>query len=132
MPKGILERAILKNFAKCSGLDFSAYNFPKKKTQSQVFQKQLSGGILKNFSKLLRKHLCWSLFLIKLHRYFPLKFAKFLRIAFLQNTSRRLLLVFTMTLQNFSEHMFSRPQKNSASEEIAYKSKSKRKLSHHD
>ena len=62
--------------------------------------------LLRNFSKLTGKCLCWSIFLICLsrpepgtllkkrflHRYFPVNFAKFLRIPFLQNTSRRLLL----------------------------------------
>ena len=55
---------------------------------------------LKSFANFKRKHLCWSLFLKNLqaeglqlylkrlqYRYFPVKFAKFLRTPFLQNTS---------------------------------------------
>ena len=63
-------------------------------------------GVLWNFSKLVGKHLCQSLFFSKVaclrpatllkkrlrHSCFPVNFAKFLRIPFLQNTSRRLLL----------------------------------------
>ena len=58
--------------------------------------------VLRNFSEFTRKHLCQSLFfLIKLqaglqtrlwHRCFPVNFANFLRISFLQNSSERLLL----------------------------------------
>ena len=57
-------------------------------------------GVLKNFAKFTGKHLCKSLFLIKLpaapatlfkkrlwHRYFPVNFAKFLRTPFLQKNS---------------------------------------------
>ena len=64
--------------------------------------------VLKNFPNFTGKHLCWSLFLINLqalklatplkkrlqHRWFPVKFAKFLGIPFLQNTSGQLLLMF--------------------------------------
>ena len=43
----------------------------------------LKKGILGNLTNFTEKHLCWSLFLIKLqrlqHRCFPVKFAKFLR-----------------------------------------------------
>ena len=52
-------------------------------------------GVLRNFTKFTRKHLCQSLFLLKKrfwHRCFPKNFMKFLRTPFLQNTSRRLLL----------------------------------------
>ena len=55
-------------------------------------------GALRNFAKLTVKHLCQSLFLnnsIKketLAQCFPVNFAKFLRIPFLQNISGRLLL----------------------------------------
>ena len=52
------------------------------KSHSQMFFKI---GVLKNFAT--GKHLCWSLFLIKLkkrrRRYFPASIAKFLRTAFL-------------------------------------------------
>ena len=58
-------------------------------------------GVLKNFAKFTGKHLCQSLFFNKVaglrpvtllkrrpwHRCFPVNFAKFLRIPFLQNTS---------------------------------------------
>ena len=53
-------------------------------------------GVLKNFVILTEKHLCWSLFLIKLtpktpkrlqHRYFLVNIAKFLRTPFLRKTS---------------------------------------------
>ena len=44
-------------------------------------------GALKNFAKFARKHLCQSLFLIKLqalrHMCFPVNFAKFLRTPFI-------------------------------------------------
>ena len=58
-------------------------------------------GVLKNFVNFTGKHLCWNLFLTKLqarrpegnsvekrlqHRAFPVKFTKFLRTLFLQNT----------------------------------------------
>ena len=46
---------------------------------------------LENFTKLTGKHLFQSLFLIW-HRCFPVRFAKFSRTSFLQNTSGRLLL----------------------------------------
>ena len=45
-------------------------------------------GVLKNFAMFTRKHICWSLFLIKLQvfRCFPVNTAKFLRAAFLWNS----------------------------------------------
>ena len=57
-------------------------------------------GVLKNLAIFARKHLCWSLILIKLqtwrpafllkqrhqHRYFPVNIAKLLRTIFLKNT----------------------------------------------
>ena len=57
--------------------------------------------VLRNLTKFTEKHLCQSLFLMKLqafikkrlrHRCFPVSFAKFLRTPFLQNPSGRLLL----------------------------------------
>ena len=56
--------------------------------------------VLKNFATFVGKHLCWSLFLIKLqacnfikkrlqHRDFPVNIAKFLRTPFLQNICQR-------------------------------------------
>ena len=55
-------------------------------------------GVLRNFTKFTGKHLCQNLRPATLsnkrlwHRCFSVKFAKFLRTAFLQNTSWRLLL----------------------------------------
>ena len=63
-------------------------------------------GVLRNFVKFSGKHLCQRLFFNKVeglrpatllkkslwHRYFPVNFAKFLKIPFVQNTSGRLLL----------------------------------------
>ena len=58
--------------------------------------------VLRNFAKSTGKHLCQSLFFDKLagfwkknlrHRCFPMNFAKFLRLPFLQNTFRKLLLM---------------------------------------
>ena len=68
-----------------------------RSSRSQMFFKI---GVLKNFSMFAKKHLCSSLFLIKLgpwrpafllkkrfqHRCFPVNIAKFLRTAFLWNT----------------------------------------------
>ena len=68
--------------------------------------------VLRNFAKLTGKHLCRSLFLNKdaglrpatlfkkrlRHRCFPVNFAKFLRVHFLQNTFGRLLLVMDLNL----------------------------------
>ena len=50
-------------------------------------------GVLKTFANLTGKHLCWSLFLIKLQAFglFTEKFAKFLRTAILKNIYERLL-----------------------------------------
>ena len=65
------------------------------------YRSSRSGGALKNFTKFPGKPLCQSLFFNKLavlrpatllkkrlwHKFFPVNFAKFLRITFLQNTS---------------------------------------------
>ena len=62
-------------------------------------------GVLRNFTKFTKKHLCQSRFFNKVaglrpatllkkssqHRCFPVNFAEFLRTPFLQNTSGRLL-----------------------------------------
>ena len=72
-------------------------------------------NVLKNFVNLSEKHLCWSLFLIKLqalrprnlfkrlqHRCFPGKFVKFLRTFMLKNICQRLLLgFFFISPENF-------------------------------
>ena len=49
-------------------------------------------GVLRNFEKFTEKHLCQSLFLIKLHRCLPVNYSKFVRTPFLQTTSKLLLL----------------------------------------
>ena len=55
-----------------------------------------TGGVLRNFAKFPGKHLCQSLFFNKINyfwdRYFPVNFAKFLRIPYLLNAYGRLLL----------------------------------------
>ena len=74
-----------------------------QKQPPEVFHKK---GLVRNFAKFTGKHLCQRLFFNKVtglrpvtllkkslwHRCFPVNFTKFLRTAFLQNTSRRLLL----------------------------------------
>ena len=67
----------------------AAYYFQKQ--PPEVFCKKK--GVPKKFTNFIRKHLCWSLFLIKLqaikkklqHRCFTMKFAKFLRTPMLKN-----------------------------------------------
>ena len=75
-------------------------------------------GVLRNLTKFTRKHLCQSLFFNKVaglrpatllkkriwHRCFPVNFAKFLRIAFLQNTSGQLLLDLGTWVRHFIFH----------------------------
>ena len=58
-------------------------------TRSSCSQIFLNIGVLKNLAIFTGKHLCWSLFIEKRlqHRRFSVNIAKFLRIAFLQNTS---------------------------------------------
>ena len=69
------------------------YCSPLQKQSPEVYYKK---GVLKNFAKFRRKHLCFTpVTLTKKRpwqRCFPLNFAKFLRTPFLQNTSGRLLL----------------------------------------
>ena len=91
--------------------------------RSQIFFKI---GVFKNFTIFTEKRLCWNLFLIKLcqvadlkacnlikkrlqHRCFPLNIDKFLKTAFLQNTSdgcflfnRDLLREFGIPISSFS------------------------------
>ena len=51
-------------------------------------------GVFKNLAIFRGKHLCWSLFLIKLQAYnFPVNIAKFLRTAFFIKHLRWLLLI---------------------------------------
>ena len=71
----------------------------------------VTGGVLKNFVIFTGKHLCWSLFLIKLqackfiekrlqHWCFPLHVKKFLRTPILKNIRERLLLIILLVLSN--------------------------------
>ena len=83
-----MEKDLFKTFF---SLQKSGENEPfVQKQPPEVFlRKEFS----KNFTKIKRKQLCWSLFLIKiLARCFPMNFLKFSRTTFLQNTFRRLLL----------------------------------------
>ena len=78
---------------------------------------------VRNFATLTEKHLCQSLFLVKLqtsspakmrlwHRCFPVNFAKFLRTPFLRSTSGRLLLQFVIL--HFKDLKFRLKIENSA------------------
>ena len=109
-----LKTVKIKKGKKVKTLFFFSYKcLPAIKTESGVRvgveHLHFSFGIfciLRNFAKFTGKHLCQSLFDNKVaclssaillkkrlwHRCFPVNFAKFLRIPFLQNTSRRLLL----------------------------------------
>ena len=76
----------------------------------------LRKGVLRNFTKSTRKHLCQSLFFNKVpglrpatllkkmpwHRCFPVNFEKFLRTTFLQNTCVPLLIFFSKDFHDFS------------------------------
>ena len=85
-----------------------------------MFQKQALGdfklGVLKNFVNSTGKHLCWGLFLIKLHTSrsatllerlqhscFPVKLAKFLRTFFFTEEFQWLLLTFSLCFQRSSK-----------------------------
>ena len=70
-----------------------------------------AGGVLKNFVIFTGKHLCWSLFLIKLqackfiekrfqHRCFSFHVKKFLRTPILKNIREWLLLIILLVLSN--------------------------------
>ena len=84
-----------------------------QKQPPEVFCKK---GILENFAKFTRKHLCQSMLFNKIaglkkrpwNRCFPVNFAKFLRTPFLRNTSGLLLsygcfLVFFLILRSGTE-----------------------------
>ena len=65
--------------------------------QKQPLEVLCKRGVLKNFLNFTGKHLCWSLFLIKLQvweltkkRCFPVKFAYFLTTPILKNICERL------------------------------------------
>ena len=80
-------------------------------------------GVLKNFTKFTRKHLCQNLFFNKVaglrpatflkkrfwHRCFPVNFAKFSRTRLLQNPSGRLLLNHNITFRFHSSKYKMRP-----------------------
>ena len=74
-----------------------------RSSRLDVFCKK-GADVLKNFAKFTGKHLCQSFFLTELlawvlwQRFFPVNFAKFLRIIFLWNISGRLLLTSMNTL----------------------------------
>ena len=60
-------------------------NFTKESLQKQLLTEQIffEIGVLKNFGIFRGKHLCWSVFLIKLQACnFPVNITKFLRTAF--------------------------------------------------
>ena len=75
------------------------------------------GGILRNFAKFTRKHLCQGLFFNKVaglrpatllkkrlwHRCFPVNFVNLLRTTFLQNTSGGLLLNVKLLYENYTQ-----------------------------
>ena len=58
--------------------------FIKNRCRSSRSQMFFKIGVLKNFAMFTGKHLCWSLFLIKMQafRCFPVNIAKLLRAAF--------------------------------------------------
>ena len=83
-------------------------------------------GVLGNFAKFTGKHLCQSLFFNKVaglaslltkrlwHRCFPVKFAKFLRTPFSQNTSGRLFIDYlscTMHCNTFDDWKINETKK---------------------
>ena len=85
-------------------------SFPNQKRRNVLHRRHsLKKGVLRNFAKLIAKHLCQSLFFNKIaglrpatllkktlwQRCFPVNVPKILRTAFPQNTSRRLLLFLT-------------------------------------
>ena len=83
---------------KCRGTSwYVRLNF--RSSRREAFSKK---GVLRNFAKFRGKHLCQSLFLIKLlfyqkrDRCFPVNFAKFLRTPFLTGHLRWLLLSLTI------------------------------------
>ena len=103
-----------------SGISGTAFHFFKIKLQliyaisrSSHQRCPMRKGVLRNFAKFTRKHLCQSLFLNKVaglnpatllkkklwHRCLPVNFAKFLRKPFLQNTFGRLFLYLKLLRQ---------------------------------
>ena len=82
----------------------------------------LRKGTLRNFAKLIGKHLCRISFLLTLlkkklwHRCFPVSFAKFLRTPYLRNTSGRLLLVLERKIIILVAEVCSNPRQTSKME----------------
>ena len=87
-------------------------SFPNQKRRNVLHRRHsLKKGVLRNFAKLIAKHLCQSLFFNKVaglrpatllkktlwQRCFPVNVPKILRATFPQNSSRRLLLFLTKT-----------------------------------
>ena len=71
-------------------------------------RRSIKNAVLRIFAIFTGKHLCWSLFLIKLtkktlqHRRFPVNIAKFLRTSLLKNICERLLLSTVKTFKALS------------------------------
>ena len=87
-----------KNRNRCAGSDRNQYLIWNERPFNKSSHRRCSvrKDVLRNLDKFTRKHLYQSLFFNKVAGLrpacFPVNFAKFLRTAFLQNTSRRLLL----------------------------------------
>ena len=96
-----------------STINFSYQYLPETKAYLEPSRTFYNGVVFANFffvffAKFTRKHLCWSLILIKLqvsilqfhwkkglqHRCFLVNFARYFKRPFLQNTSRWLLLFY--------------------------------------
>ena len=62
----------------------ASFAFIKNRCRSSRRQMFFNIGVIKNFAMFTQKHLCWSLFLIKMQafRCFPVNIAKLLRAAF--------------------------------------------------
>ena len=105
LKKRFSDRCFPVNFAKLLRTPVlqstSGQLFPYRSSQRKCSEKV---GVLKNFANFIGKHLCWGLFLINFpaglkvnnfikkrlqHRYFSLKFAKFLRTPTLKNICER-------------------------------------------
>ena len=89
-----------------SGISGTAFHFFKIKLQliyaisrSSHQRCPMRKGVLRNFAKFTRKHLCQNLFLNKVAGLNPVNFAKFLRKLFLQNTFGRLFLYLKLLRQ---------------------------------
>ena len=72
--------------------------FQLKRQPPKLFCKK---GILKNFAVFTGKHLCWSLFLIKMQSFRPVNIAKFLRTRIMKNICVRPLLQLQEVFFNF-------------------------------